>query len=72
MIQHTNGPDSRKWRIIASAKPCKACGAQPIAAKTSVGWNLECPTNAQHGCHFEQWLPKCVRKWDHFHAPQSA
>lgn len=63
-MKHVPGPDSRKWRVIEGAKPCKMCGAQPIAAKSASGWNLQCPTNKRHGYHFEQWIPKCVRKWN--------
>jgi hypothetical protein len=68
-MQHVEGQDSRKWRIVSAALPCKECGKQPIAAKSSAGWTLQCPTDHHHGYHFEQWLPKCVRKWDHFQKP---
>ena len=56
-------PDSRKWRIVHAAHPCKVCGLTPIAARSAAGWTLRCRQDASHGYHFEQWLKKCVRKW---------
>lgn len=63
-MEHVEGPDKRKWRKVVAAKECEVCGAIPIAARTASGWELHCPTDYHHGYHFEQWLSKCVRKWN--------
>jgi hypothetical protein len=72
-MDHVQGPDNRKWRTVTGARPCRTCGNQPIAARSGrVGWHLQCPTDWHHGLHFEQWLPKCIRKWDIVQSPAKA
>lgn len=62
------GWDSRKWRPVKTAAPCKHCGAVPIAARSVSGWSLACPNDKAHGRLFEQWMQKCKRRWAALHA----
>ena len=63
-----HGWDSRKWREVRTAVPCKHCGAVPIAARSAAGWSLACPNDKAHGYLFEQWMEKCRRRWAVVHA----
>lgn len=68
-MMHVEGPDTRKWRVVTNTVPCKECGNLPIAARSAAGWTMQCPTDCRHGYLFEQWMSKCVRKWNHFQNP---
>ena len=68
-----NAPDSRQWRINKKGLPCKYCGSKPILARSGqngVGWSIQCPTSAKHYYGFEQWVGKCLRKWNLHNDPK--
>ena len=65
-----NAPDKRKWRINKKGLPCKYCGSKPILARSLTGWTIQCPTSQRHYYGFEQWVGKCLRKWNLIHDPK--